>query len=541
MIIRRIIAAVFAAGCAVPMLAGAVDTYTCFAPPGPGGLANGILAHGKTDSAGNAIEVGDFGGSGFVYTTGAGWTSLAPQQVLTPADPYVGAAAAGPTTGFPYLVGINAAGTVVGSFSVYPWPAAPATGTYWGLDLPLIWNSVTGYANPQPQPWVLAADQTFFAPPNQGFLTYYMTDFLGIGDNGLIGGEAYDPTIATDTAGIGFIYNPTAGTIDGFAPGYTTVQPALSDGSKPQPGSGFSIVWDFNHAGWFVGGGLSATQQREAIVYNPTGSQYYYLTSPNAVIMARGINDGDTASPSGNCPTAGPCYRIAGWSAPWDSTVPTYGSSGGQVGYYADFDPVSGAFQQPQVVHCDQQTGTAALPGIASWVFTGIDNKNVLYGQWKDSLNKNHPLLAIPNGSLGLPVSTANGVFTFDVVVPSDSSTFYIDPPVALGYRYKIGEGNPRFGSVTLPILSFGTSYTIEVDDRRFEVAPGQVFDFTRVGHKHGVRSFRVKGIDPANALNPANPTAFITGLTLVSAGKFTGTMRPLTDHDHDNDRDDDD
>ena len=517
-------------GCTLPLLAGAADTYTCFAPPGPMGLTNGVLAHGKTDAAGNAVEVGTFGGTSAVYSTGTGWTSLSAETVQTPADSFVGATP-GSYTGYPYGVGINASVTVVGEFYVYPWPASPAASTYWGLDLPFIWSATSGYTFPQP--WVLAANQTFFAPPNQGFLTYYMTDFLGVGDSGLIGGEAYDPNIATDTAGIGFVYNPTGGTINGFPPGYTTVQPTLSDGTKPEPGSGFSIVWDFNKDGWFAGGGLSGTQHREAIVFNPTGTQYYYLTSPNAVIMARAINDGDTLGAAGNCPTAGPCYRIAGWTAAWNSTVPTYSGASPEVGYYADFDPVSGQFQQPQTVNCDQQTGTSALPGIVSWIFTGIDNKNNLYGQWSDSTGNSHPLLAIPNSNLGLPVSvTANGSFVFNVTVAQASTTFYIDPPIARGYRYAIGKGNPGIESVTLPILGFGTSYRVTIDDRSITVAPGQVLEFTQMGYRHGVSSFTVSGIDPANALSPSNPLAFITGLTLVAPGQFTGTMTPLKHND---------
>jgi hypothetical protein len=38
-----------------------------------------------------------------------------------------------------------------------------------------------------------------------------------------------------------------------------------------------------------------------------------------------------------------------------------------------------------------------------------------------------------------------------------------------------------------------------------------------------------VLGIDPNLGLDPDNTTAFVTELTFVSAGNFTGTMTPIT------------
>ncbi len=46
-----------------------------------------------------------------------------------------------------------------------------------------------------------------------------------------------------------------------------------------------------------------------------------------------------------------------------------------------------------------------------------------------------------------------------------------------------------------------------------------------------GVSDFTVTGIDPSANLDPADTSAFITGLTFVSAGSFTGTMTPLTEN----------
>jgi PEP-CTERM motif len=45
-----------------------------------------------------------------------------------------------------------------------------------------------------------------------------------------------------------------------------------------------------------------------------------------------------------------------------------------------------------------------------------------------------------------------------------------------------------------------------------------------------GVSEFTVTGIDPSADLDPADTSAFVTGLTFVSDGSFTGTMTPITE-----------
>ena len=57
-------------------------------------------------------------------------------------------------------------------------------------------------------------------------------------------------------------------------------------------------------------------------------------------------------------------------------------------------------------------------------------------------------------------------------------------------------------------------------------VLPKTVFDFPT----GGVSAFTVTGIDPADGLDPADTTAFITGVTFVSDGTFNGTQTPITE-----------
>jgi hypothetical protein len=114
-----------------------------------------------------------------------------------------------------------------------------------------------------------------------------------------------------------------------------------------------------------------------------------------------------------------------------------------------------------------------------------------------------------------------------------DSSPILIDPTVATGYIYQIGAGNPDFASVELPNIDNPNPYQLLVwDGTAFvtadaSLAPDTVFDFGT----GGVSEFEVLGIDPGLGLDPNDASAFVTDLTFVSDGSFTGTMTPLTEN----------
>lgn len=131
---------------------------------------------------------------------------------------------------------------------------------------------------------------------------------------------------------------------------------------------------------------------------------------------------------------------------------------------------------------------------------------------------------------VNLPVVLANGSYQFNMAV-LPGQTYYIDPAVATGYDYATGFGDPNFQSVLLPvgigdglydIYGYGASNNLML--LASDWAGGNVFDFG-LG---GVSRFRVTGIEASAGLDPSNTTAFVTGLTFVGAGNFTGTQTPI-------------
>jgi hypothetical protein len=130
------------------------------------------------------------------------------------------------------------------------------------------------------------------------------------------------------------------------------------------------------------------------------------------------------------------------------------------------------------------------------------------------------PVIALPM------VDGTTGVYHFNVGSVGPDSITYIDPTIAVGYKYAIGAGDPNFASVILPNVG-GGMFDLSFDSTEVTLDAG-VQHFFPTG---GVDAFSVTGIDPAADLDPADTSAFVTGLTFVSDGSFTGTMTPITEN----------
>ena len=130
-----------------------------------------------------------------------------------------------------------------------------------------------------------------------------------------------------------------------------------------------------------------------------------------------------------------------------------------------------------------------------------------------------------------LPTLDEGGIYNFDFDV-TEAVPVTIDPEVTVGYIYEIGEGNPRFASVELPLIGDGLYDLTIFDDMGNDIHMAQIaalapFDLTQIDST-GIAKFEVRGIEVSAGLDPLDTTAFMTTLTFASSGRFTGTMTPI-------------
>jgi hypothetical protein len=137
------------------------------------------------------------------------------------------------------------------------------------------------------------------------------------------------------------------------------------------------------------------------------------------------------------------------------------------------------------------------------------------------------PVLLPTVGPAPDPSTGLGPTYQFNVAGVRAGQAIFIDPLVAIGYKYAIGAGNPNFASVKLPAVGdnlFTLSFLMGQNLILQQILADTQFFFPQ----GGVSSFDVTGIETSAMLDPNNVTAFITGLTFVADGDFTGTMIPL-------------
>jgi len=121
------------------------------------------------------------------------------------------------------------------------------------------------------------------------------------------------------------------------------------------------------------------------------------------------------------------------------------------------------------------------------------------------------------------------GVYQFNFSY-SAGQIVLLEPPVVAGYTYETGNGNPNFASVTLPGIQsdpYTLSYTLNGAPTTAVVDPETPYDFPA----GGVSEFSVTNIDTGNMIDPSDTAAFVTAVSFVSSGQFTGTQTPLVEN----------
>jgi hypothetical protein len=141
------------------------------------------------------------------------------------------------------------------------------------------------------------------------------------------------------------------------------------------------------------------------------------------------------------------------------------------------------------------------------------------------------PQVTLPTPCAG----TATIEYCFNTTVTA-GQTIFIDPLTAIGYEYRTGAGDPNSESVLLPAGVGDDQYELWLWNGTTWVKNSQTLFGGVPFHfpSGGVDRFRVVGIEAAANVDPSSPTAFVTGLTFVSDGSFTGRMSPIVRADID-------
>ncbi|MEK8052203.1 PEP-CTERM sorting domain-containing protein [Ideonella sp. DXS22W] len=157
----------------------------------------------------------------------------------------------------------------------------------------------------------------------------------------------------------------------------------------------------------------------------------------------------------------------------------------------------------------------------------GLNDLGQVVGSWSPvDGSRTEGFIATP---VVLPeAGTAAGEFRFAVAVRADVPIF-LDPEVAVGYRYQLGVGDPLFKTVMLPQRIGDDRYTLLVGGRSLDVQGGQLIDFTALGFAAGVAEFTVTGIETGAMLDPNDARAFVTRVSFMADGRFTGTQLAIT------------
>ena len=304
---------------------------------------------------------------------------------------------------------------------------------------------------------------TFFSRPG-----WTNTEARGVNNSGLVTGWSYETDGSGGvTASEGFIFNP-------FTASFTPI---------PIAGSTFMIAQGINTAGQVVGNARFVPGGSRGWLRDPGTGTISQFQIAGGSTDARGIND---------------VGIITGF-------VTTASGAHGWVGTSLGYELLD-------------------VPGAAGTYGEAVNHAGQVSGLWFDAADVSHGFIATP---AVMPTGTsAGGAYTFSVAVVPDTPIF-IDPRVAVGYDYAIGKRDPLVAKVQFPIGIGDSMYLLKVGGRKFTVAGGEWFDFRTHGFPNGVTDFRVGCIDESAALDPANAQAFVTGLTFVAGGTFTGTQKP--------------
>ncbi|MCI5125554.1 MAG: hypothetical protein D3925_14040 [Candidatus Electrothrix sp. AR5] len=147
-----------------------------------------------------------------------------------------------------------------------------------------------------------------------------------------------------------------------------------------------------------------------------------------------------------------------------------------------------------------------------------VTDRLVMPGQGSSIAN---PIM--PNSSVQL--ESGGITYTIYVEVTGTTVTIWIDPVIAVGFNYAVEKG-PKITAVELPKGIGDNMFDLwfyesgKYVDSGFDIEGGALYKFNEP-----VSNFSIRGIETSAELDPANETAFPTGLRYEKTGKSVVSM----------------
>lgn len=209
------------------------------------------------------------------------------------------------------------------------------------------------------------------------------------------------------------------------------------------------------------------------------------------------------------------------------SGAPTWAPLGGSSG--SCYDAGCGYTGWIKSTYEIQTAGTYQLAfGVTNWQDEAYDSGLAFQG-----LLLNGSVIG-DGSSAGSPLLPSSigpgGAFIFEFT-PTPNVPVFIDPIISIGYDYEILGGDNLITSVLLPTLSGDLDgYEIyALGDTSAAGLLGTVKGGESFLFAAGVKGFSLRDIDEAAMVDPANPTAFVTGLTFANGDAVTISQTPVT------------
>lgn len=187
--------------------------------------------------------------------------------------------------------------------------------------------------------------------------------------------------------------------------------------------------------------------------------------------------------------------------------------------------PASAGYDAGNGVHFLTLPGSRTENVLALASTSNVDGSTP--GLWTFAVRNGETPGASPSNPL-MPVLVEQG-YSFDFNVQANT-VYFIDPLVAVGYDYQLSAADGQsFASVVVSTSAGDGVYRLSIwngsgFEQVDELSVNETYNFTGT-----VTRFRIDGIEVEAGLDPANPLAFVTGVSFTQTGAVNVLQTPIT------------